>query len=241
MLRGIANQYYLTDISKKVRANKKAMKDKGQYVEAHAPYGYKLLQEDKHKIIIDEKVAKNIVTIFDMYIDGKTAQQIANYFNSKKIKNPSRYLKMKNASNKWSSETINDILSNPFYAGNTVMNKYITNYLTKTCKKNKNRDTWIIKENTHKAIVDKKKYNKVQDIKKGKHFKRENKYQFLLKDNGKISAEMVKLHAETEFEKYRIIQERIYIFDFDELVMNIKILKIKIRSRRLYIITTKLR
>ena len=135
MLRGIANQYYLTDISKKVRANKKAMKESGQYVEAHAPYGYKLSIEDKHKIVIDEKVSNNIITIFNMYIDGRTSGQIAKYFNSKRIRNPSRYLKMKNASNKWSSETINDILSNPFYAGDTVMNKYITNYMTKTCKK----------------------------------------------------------------------------------------------------------
>ena len=114
MLRGIANQYYLTDISKKVRANKKAMKESGQYVEAHAPYGYKLSIEDKHKIVIDEKVSNNIITIFNMYIDGRTSGQIAKYFNSKRIRNPSRYLKMKNASNKWSSETINDILSNPF-------------------------------------------------------------------------------------------------------------------------------
>lgn len=44
----------------------------------------------------------------------------------------------------------------------------------------------------------------------------------VLKDNGKISAEMAKLHAETEFEKYRIIQDRIYISDFDELILNAK-------------------
>ena len=42
----------------------------------------------------------------------------------------------------------------------------------------------------------------------------------ILKDNGKISAEMAKIHAETEFEKYRIIQDRIYISDFDELLLN---------------------
>ncbi len=40
----------------------------------------------------------------------------------------------------------------------------------------------------------------------------------ILKDNGKISAEMAKLHAETEFEKYRIVQDKIYISDFDELL-----------------------
>ncbi len=47
----------------------------------------------------------------------------------------------------------------------------------------------------------------------------------ILKDNGKISAEMAKLHAETEFEKYRIIQDKIYISDFDELLMQSKKLK----------------
>ncbi len=44
----------------------------------------------------------------------------------------------------------------------------------------------------------------------------------ILQDNGKISAEMAKLHAETEFEKYRIIQDKIYISDFDELLLNAK-------------------
>ena len=47
----------------------------------------------------------------------------------------------------------------------------------------------------------------------------------ILKDNGKISAEMAKLHAETEFEKYRIIQDQIYISDFDELLIQSKNLK----------------
>ena len=41
----------------------------------------------------------------------------------------------------------------------------------------------------------------------------------VLKDNGKISAEMAKIHAETEFEKYRIVQDKIYISDFNELLL----------------------
>ena len=40
----------------------------------------------------------------------------------------------------------------------------------------------------------------------------------VLKDNGKISAEMAKIHAETEFEKYRIVQDAIYQSDFDKLI-----------------------
>ena len=42
----------------------------------------------------------------------------------------------------------------------------------------------------------------------------------VLKDNEKISVEMSKIHAETEFEKYRIIQDRKYVSDFDELLLN---------------------
>lgn len=36
---------------------------------------------------------------------------------------------------------------------------------------------------------------------------------------GKISAEQAKLHAETEYEKYRIIQDRLYESDFDRFLM----------------------
>ena len=44
----------------------------------------------------------------------------------------------------------------------------------------------------------------------------------VLKDNGKISAELARAKAETEFEKYRIIQDRIYQSDFDKLLLQIK-------------------
>lgn len=42
----------------------------------------------------------------------------------------------------------------------------------------------------------------------------------LLQDAGKVTAEIAKLHAETEFEKYRIVQDRLYKSDFDRFVEN---------------------
>ena len=39
----------------------------------------------------------------------------------------------------------------------------------------------------------------------------------LIQDNGKVSAEAAKEFAESEFEKYRIIQDRLYQSDFDRL------------------------
>ena len=41
----------------------------------------------------------------------------------------------------------------------------------------------------------------------------------VLKDNGKITAAMAKLHAETEFEKYRVVQDRLYKSDFDRFLV----------------------
>ena len=40
----------------------------------------------------------------------------------------------------------------------------------------------------------------------------------VLKDNGKISAEIAKLHALTEFEKFRVVQDKIYQSDFDKFL-----------------------
>ena len=62
------------------------------------------------------------------------------------------------------------------------MNKYETNYITKTCKKNNNKDTWIIKENTHVPIIEKEKYNKVQELKIGKSHIEKVSHKYLLQD-----------------------------------------------------------
>jgi hypothetical protein len=44
----------------------------------------------------------------------------------------------------------------------------------------------------------------------------------ILQDSGKISAEIAKAHAESEFEKYRIVQDRLFESDFDKIVKQIE-------------------
>jgi len=41
----------------------------------------------------------------------------------------------------------------------------------------------------------------------------------MLKDAGKVSAEVAKLHALSEFEQYRVIQDREYLSDFDKFLL----------------------
>lgn len=44
----------------------------------------------------------------------------------------------------------------------------------------------------------------------------------VLMDTGKVTAEIAKAHAESEFEKYRIIQDRLFQSDFDKFIEGIR-------------------
>ena len=44
----------------------------------------------------------------------------------------------------------------------------------------------------------------------------------VLQDTGKITAEIAKSKAETEFEKYRIIQDRLFMSDYDRYLLELE-------------------
>ncbi len=44
----------------------------------------------------------------------------------------------------------------------------------------------------------------------------------ILQDAGKVTAELAKVHAESEFEKYRIVQDRLFESDFDRAIKQIE-------------------
>ncbi len=44
----------------------------------------------------------------------------------------------------------------------------------------------------------------------------------VLQDAGKVTAEIAKAHAESEFEKYRILQDRLFESDFDRMLKRIE-------------------
>ena len=43
----------------------------------------------------------------------------------------------------------------------------------------------------------------------------------ILQDAGKVSAEIARAHAESEFEKYRVTQDRLFESDFDRIIKNL--------------------
>ena len=47
----------------------------------------------------------------------------------------------------------------------------------------------------------------------------------ILQDTGKVTAELAKVHAESEFEKYRIIQDHLFVSDFDRMLKQLPLEK----------------
>ena len=44
----------------------------------------------------------------------------------------------------------------------------------------------------------------------------------VVQDAGKITAEIAKVKAETEFEKYRVVQDRLFMSDFDKYMLELE-------------------
>ena len=180
MLRGIVNQYYVADISKKIKAVKTNRKLNGEYVEHCVPYGYKKDEEDKFKVVIDENVAENVQLIFSMYIQGYSQGKIAKHLTSLNIDTPKTYKGGQSTINEWRNDTISRILKDPFYTGKMIINKYVTDYRTKKTNKTPRKD-WIMIEGKHEPLISQEDYDLVQKIMEEKFSKPKQKYEYLLR------------------------------------------------------------
>lgn len=180
-LRGIVNQSYLEDISKKIKAVKTNLKKQGKFIESSVAYGYKKDSLDKRKIVIDEKVSSNIIEIFNLYLDGIGPVEIANRLNKRNIETPSQYLNLKHQAKYWTKSMIARILDNPIYCGRLVINKSYNDFKLKKRIANRKGNYEYI-SNTHQPIIAPGIFDKVQEMKQGTTKDNQKEYVFLLRD-----------------------------------------------------------
>lgn len=182
--KAIMNDMYAKDISKKIKSVFREKQKSGQFLGSIAPYGYKLSENEKGKLEIDEYSAEIVREIFQMYANGHGSIDIMNHLNSKGILNPSSYHKTKykkKQSIKWNQITILAILKNQAYIGNTVQNKRRKiSYKSKKVVDNP-IDSWIIVYNTHEAIIDDETFEKVKLMLEAKDTSKFTKHEYLFK------------------------------------------------------------
>lgn len=172
----VVNDMYAKDISKKVRTVKRSKAEKGEFIGAFAPYGYKKHPNDITKLIIDEEPAEVVKYIFNEYANGNGLAYIAHRLNEKKVDCPSVY-KQRNSkyhckatSNLWGHNTIKKILTNRVYTGDLIQHKgEMVSYKVKKYRLLP-KSEYLIKENAHEAIIDKQTFELVQDILKRKAY-----------------------------------------------------------------------
>lgn len=179
------NDLYLKDVSKKIRRVVSTKKENGEYLGWKGIYGYKRNPNNKHKLIIDEEVRHIVERMFNLVLEGYSPRQIANKFSEEGIPNPSCYANLKrgtktSASHLWCPRTVEELLTNPTYIGNlTQGRRKKLNYKSKKEIRLPKED-WIIVENTHEGIIDKKVFETVQELlPKNKHKQSTKKVELL--------------------------------------------------------------
>ena len=78
---------------------------KSGHIPGTCPLGYK--RDTSKKVVIDETTKDIIIRIFNLYLQGKSYQTIANILNEEKVLEPK----------KWDDSTIEKILNNKIYVG----------------------------------------------------------------------------------------------------------------------------
>lgn len=170
--KAILNDMYAKDLSKKIRTALHTMQLEGKWVGGCAPFGYKVDPNDKNHLVVDEVEGPIVKRIFNLFVSGLKINQVKNIFNEEKVPTFSitrnRSLERRgvqgNICGYWSNTSLKKILKNQLYTGDMIQNRRSrVNYKYRKVICNP-KELWIIKENTHEALVDKKIFNRVQEL-----------------------------------------------------------------------------
>ena len=166
--------FYIRDISTKIRTNLTAKKQNGEYAGAFVAYGYVKDSNDKSKLAVDQFAADVVRDIFRWKIEGLSPQNIAVRLNELGIPSPAEYKKLSGSNYKtsfqtsskavWSHVSVRRILKNEIYLGVMIQGKRTTpNYKTKTVV-TKAESEWLRVEGTHEAIISVRDFELVQEL-----------------------------------------------------------------------------
>ena len=173
-IKNIFNDLYAKDISKKIKASKEIKMKQGSFIGAMAPYGYKVDKIDgKRVLVMDEKAADVVRLIFYMASQGKSNMQIAReltktYTTPDEYKRTGKIFKDKEDTKQWDISYISKMLSDEVYIGNLIQRVYSNRHDPSRKSKFRDKEEWIITENTHEGLIDKTTFENIREIKEKK-------------------------------------------------------------------------
>lgn len=158
-LKNIVNELYARDIAQRVRSAKKVRQEMGSYTGGVPPYGYRVEKIGERRILLPEKITKDIVAwIFKMYAGGSSYKEIAQGLYHKRVQRPKVYRMTGEVCCKegmdvqqWPYDTIRWILANPVYIGTLVQARACGH----TYQEQGGRLDMAVAESTHEPLVPK--------------------------------------------------------------------------------------
>lgn len=168
-LKNIVNEFYAKDISKKVSTAHRRKWTTDEYMCGFAPYGYLKSKTEKNRIVVDEATAGNVRFIYKLFLDGKGYTPIAKYLNEQGIMSPLMYLKSLGyqqnvrTNGVWTKTTVKSILTNQAYIGSAVHGKVVIEKYNNIPLHATDPSEWVVVENTHEPLIDKKTFEKAQE------------------------------------------------------------------------------
>ena len=170
-LKNLINEVYSKDISNKSASALHVKQQRGEFIGAWAPYGYRKDPDDKHHLIINEETSPTVRQIFKWRLEGVSVVQIARKLNDAGILSPSAYLyetgEVKTEKYKgvlWHGQIIKSILAHPVYIGHMVQGRKKQSFYEGKQQTRVDKADWIIVRNTHEPIIDDETYEAVQKI-----------------------------------------------------------------------------
>lgn len=166
------NEWHAANTSKKVRSVLAQNAKEGKYIASFAAYGYLKGDDEKHTPVIDEPAAKVVRRIFELRATGITPTQIAKILNAEGVPIPSDYRAQrlgkpnpyKNTFHYWSHVAVRNILGNPIYIGHLAQQKFTTVSFKNHKSVRRDKDEWVIAENTHEPIISQELWDKCQEV-----------------------------------------------------------------------------
>ena len=171
--KNVMNDEYCRDISNKVRSSLDRKRSKGEFIGSFASYGYMKDPDDHHHLIVDPVAAEVVRNIFDWFLQGMSIIGIAKRLNHMGIPNPSAYKRQCGLNYKhpagqldsaWPDSSVKRVLKNRLYVGDMVQNKNRTKSYKVQVSVAVPEENWVIVPNTHAAIIDREKFETVQQL-----------------------------------------------------------------------------
>lgn len=176
-IQGAFNAYHPKETSRKVRDHFDAMRKDGLFIGAFAPYGYIKDPNNKNRLLIDENAAEVVRSIFHMFVnEGMSMRAIAFKLNEQGVPAPAKYKRevqklryhsariVNHNYNLWVDSAIRSMLKNEDYIGNLVQGKQRNKSYKDHTKIAIPESEYIIKENTHEAIIDNTLFQRAKEL-----------------------------------------------------------------------------